>query len=550
MKKVISLLITLCMLLSLASCAFYSTPKATPEPTPELIPEPIPALTPKSTLVTTSETEPVTISETTPVITPETTPATAPVTTEKSTPVTTPVTTEKPTPMTTPVTTEKPTPVTTPIATEKPTPVTTPVTALPPASVEFQTYNTIAPYWDNLVRGLIHIEDRYLVEHPSDRTISLGEAYYITYNVILNKPWHKPSYNSQTFLDPDSDECKNAYFEPASNLAYYRYGSSKLSDDDLKKSITKVDLAITLASISEKWFEVVYPAKIEIKSELLDDLNGLNEQELYYVTKAINLGLIENSSDDFKQVPITQEEFEKVLVQFSMKFTTFAPDNRYRRGSNRFNLVTDPSLFPSNYTWYPYILDNTPKEVYEYRGCYAPYNYTPSSGFTESKASPNHLYGIYSRYIDESYINIEDFFDIILNIDYRTINTEKFIDKLHTYLLYCVYDDYGDDGQIYVNMLTEYVEYIKENKIVMSGKATPLFPCLYENDSALMTFVKCKLEVNIISSDIENPKLCFFGKYMLGTDNDSVRYAEVSVGSILERPELKIYIPPFTDGLV
>ena len=550
MKKVISLLITLCMLLSLASCAFYSTPKATPEPTPELIPEPIPALTPKSTPVTTSETEPVTISETTPVVTPETTPATAPVTTEKSAPVTTPVTTEKPTPVTTPVTTEKPTPVTTPVTTEKPTPVTTPVTAPPPASVEFQTYNTIAPYWDNLVRGLIHIEDRYLVEHPSDRTISLGEAYYITYNVILNKPWHKPSYNSQTFLDPDSDECKNAYFEPASNLAYYRYGSSKLSDDDLKKSITKVDLAITLASISEKWFEVVYPAKIEIKSKLLKDLNYLNDDEIYYVTKAINLGLIENSSDDFKQVPITQEEFEKVLVQFAMKFTTFAPDNRYRRGSNRFNLVTDPSLFPSNYTWYPYILDNTPKEVYEYRGCYAPYDYTPSSGFTESSASPNYLYGIYSRYSDNSYTNIEDYFDIILNVDYRTIDTEKFIYGLNQCLVYNVYENYGDNGQVYVNMLTEYVDYIKENKIVMSGKATPLFPCLYQSDFMLMIFVKCKLEVNIISSDIENPKLCFFGKYMLGTDNDSVRYAEVSVGATLQRPELRLYIPPFTDGLV
>ena len=574
MEKFISLLITLCMLLSIASCSF-STPKPTPpEPTSkstaELTPESTQEPTPKSTSEPTQESTTVTpsdsTSDSTPVTPSESTSDSTPVTppeptlepTKEPTPVTPPEPTLEPTKEPTPVTppeptlepTKEPTPVTPPEPTLEPTKEPTPEMPPMPKPNEFQTYNNIDPYWDNLVRGLIYLDDRYLVEHPSDRVIPLGEAYYITYNVMLNYSCKKRSSDSQDFLDPNSDECKNKYKGPASYIAWYRSGSSRLSDEDLKRSITKIDLAIALAKISEERFKVVYPAKIEIKSELLNNLKDLSEQELYYVTKAINLGLIENNADDFKQVPLIQEEFEKVLVQFAMKFTTFAPGNASRQGSERFNLVTDPELLPSNYTWYPYILDSIPKEVYEYQGHYVATGDISSSGFTESKASPNHLYKIYGRYSDDSYANIRDFFDIILNVDYRTIDTDLFIHKLNQCLLYSVYGNYGEDGQLYVKMLTEYLDYIKENKIIISGKAIPLFPCLYENDFALMTFIKCKLEVNIISSDIENPKLCFFGSYMLGTDNDSVRYVEVPVGTIFERPELKVYIPPFKDGLV
>ena len=138
-----------------------------------------------------------------------------------------------------------------------------------------------------------------------------------------------------------------------------------------------------------------------------------------------------------------------------------------------------------------------------------------------------------NRFTYNSLYYIEKYFDVILNIDYRTINLEDFLYDLRPYVYYDLKSSNTDEithekTYLYLDTVKKYIEYVKENKIIMKGKATLVLPFAFRRQPFL---VRTKLELDVISSEVESPKL-FFSRYLfyvMGTQNSSVRYCDVYV---------------------
>ena len=390
-----------------------------------------------------------------------------------------------------------------------------------------ETYNTVTPEWSARIRELVNFDYLYLVPHPADRYMTAKEMLYIIYQVSVAKA---PAFAEpeKKLLDPNSEECLKEYEK---FISYKTNGNGYFSRnyEMFEKDASKKNLALVLATEAIHSFKVPPICKTAIKTELT---KGLSDEYIYYLNYAINFGLIENNAEDFNSSQITQAEFEKMLIKYAMQFSTFVPTNNRRQGSERLNLVTDPALLPKNADVFPYILDVAPKEVYE---CFETLPYTKHVEGTddqETAVDPIYTYKM-NRFTYNSLYYIENYFDVILNIDYRTINLEDFLYDLIPYVYYDLKSSNTDEithekTYLYLDTVKKYIEYVKENKIIMKGKATLVLPFAFRRQPFL---VRTKLELDVISSEVESPKL-FFSRYLfyvMGTQNSSVRYCDVYV---------------------
>lgn len=136
---------------------------------------------------------------------------------------------------------------------------------------------------------------------------------------------------------------------------------------------------------------------------------------------------------------------------------------------------------PSNADIYPYIVDGIDKRVYE--------------KITDNMSElPKEAYLKYSNSYMQIKEVVEDYFNIILNVDYETIYKDKLISALQWDLAYSIYTMLGDD-YVYLQDIENYVEYVKQNNIKLSGKATTLFPIFYGAGNAHYLRVKCEFEI-------------------------------------------------------
>lgn len=401
-----------------------------------------------------------------------------------------------------------------------------------------QTYNSIDNYWFNRIKDLSHLSSLYVETPSDDRIISVGEALH-----ILSIVFHGGLGSNTSQFAPGSEECYEIYTGSAKYLWGYNVrvqwltppsqSNSILEDDSIaiRQIISKKDLVLLFMSIAEGHFGVYSPTKATLNPDVTD---GLTEELLHLFTSAVSLGLIENTVEDFTQSSITQAEFEKMIVQFALTFSTVIKQNATRKGSERINLVTNYSLLPSNAELFPYIADILPKEVYEALDLsISDFGYHSEEEYIEHYGTPKSNYNLQSvayRYSEEE---ITGYFDVILNVDYRTITAESFAETLNEYYYY------GRDSDFKLTAETEiiknYVEYVKKNKIILSGKGTPDLSYIYTFDNLMMStsVVACKIEVNVINSEIENPKLFMLvlnDTYFPDANDSSVKYVRIPIG--------------------
>ncbi len=141
---------------------------------------------------------------------------------------------------------------------------------------------------------------------------------------------------------------------------------------------------------------------------------------------------------------------------------------------------------PKNAQAYPYILSSIENSVYE----------MPFSGWDSGEVGPRLCYkGAKSMYgrIDQM---IREAYTEIVNIDYRTISKDHFTNAKKWSLDYsCGWVDELD------NQIEHYVDYVKKNKIEITGKVTPLLPIVYFDGNRYR--VRTKIEYTIQSSDTD-----------------------------------------------
>lgn len=187
---------------------------------------------------------------------------------------------------------------------------------------------------------------------------------------------------------------------------------------------------------------------------------------------------------------IFKGQMNELISNYVVKYNTLTINDE------KINISEDKE--PSNKDQYPYTLASVDKSVYEKE-----FNVDDEENFK----SPKDLYTTKKEYYSQIQEIAEGYYDSILNIDYKTINYDEMKDNILQYVLY------GTEG------LDDYVNYVKEHKIVIEGKSTVMFPTIYFD--GLEYVVRMKLEFEIKNSDTRYNLL-----YMdpIGSDSSKVKY--------------------------
>jgi hypothetical protein len=210
---------------------------------------------------------------------------------------------------------------------------------------------------------------------------------------------------------------------------------------------------------------------------MLADSNDYNKETRFNAYFAYLYDLLGNSAS-----------FESINLRAQM--TKGKMDDLLTRTINQFNLVMAKKGqiktidLPKNVQAYPYIVSGIDNSVYE----------MPFSGWNSGEAGPRLCYqnakGIYGR-MDQM---ITEAYTEFVNIDYETISEDDFKRAKEWSLDYsCGWVDELDQR------IEGYVDYVKKNKIKVTGKVTPLLPIVYLDGYHYR--VRTKIEYTIVSSD-------------------------------------------------
>lgn len=160
----------------------------------------------------------------------------------------------------------------------------------------------------------------------------------------------------------------------------------------------------------------------------------------------INTKKIKGKSNVFKG------QINEIISNFATKYNTITVNGE--------KININEEKMPSNKNEYPYTLASVDKSIYEIE------NYQFSNDrFTNAKDTFANKKEFYLQ-IEE---RINKYFDTILNIDYTTIKSEDFTNNLQSLMLYGVESE----------KVEKYIDYVKENKIIIKGKSSVNFPAIY-----------------------------------------------------------------------
>lgn len=274
--------------------------------------------------------------------------------------------------------------------------------------------------------------------------------------------------------------------------------------------------------------EYVYKKDIEI-TESLDEKYRKNytEEELKFIDKAISIGILKNSNKDVQKRGMLKGELNQMLITALEKYATVYYKNMYSRSSD-VSLVKDKEKMPSNSSKYPYITDNISKEIYEIE--------MPEM-LSSISETPKQVYDVYHDEYYNTEENIVDYFDAVLNVDYRTISVDDFIHKLNTNVVYNLYSNYSDESS-YKGDIEKYVKYVKDNNIILTGSATPLLPIIYSN--GMLHYVRCKIDFKVVNSKT-NENLLFWDNGVTYNSNDISVYVDIAVTPTMHSKAFRIF---------
>ena len=338
----------------------------------------------------------------------------------------------------------------------------------------------------------------------SAQSVNSDEIVKMVTGVLYNSV--NPSFAKDSLFTEDKDKLSTneAWVEFAKGVSLIK------SEDGINEGkITKLQTAKMLV----RGIENLYATKIEITKSLnVNDRKDYGEKELELIDKAISIGILEDSKSDLEKTNLVKGELNKMLITIAEKYATVYYKNGRFAGVNGL-LVTDKDKLPKNANIYPYIVDTIPKEIYEIE--------TPMMSPKNSN-SPKEVYDIYNDVYYSSDKTVSNYFNILLNVDYRTIDTYTFIDKLQQFVAYDL-DGFEEDK----NIIDKYISYVKENEIVLSGKVTPLFPIVY-SDKGPLFYLRCKIEFKVVNSKT-NKDLILWDNGVTYNSNDISVYSDVLI---------------------
>ncbi len=283
---------------------------------------------------------------------------------------------------------------------------------------------------------------------------------------------------------------------------------SDINKDNAKDKATYIEVIRYLANAKTKILEKELDSAPSMK---VKDLDNYKSDEQVAIEDMIANEIITINTKKIKgNKHIFKGQMNELISNFAIKYNTITVNGE------KININEDK--MPSNKDQYPYTLASVDKSVYEIE------NYEFSSDYTNAKDT----FKLKKEYYSQIEDTINRYFNTILNIDYTTINKEDFTKSLRGLMLYGVDKD----------EVEKYVNYVKENKIIIKGTSKVNFPAVY-CDGRLYR-VRTTLEYEISTSNTS--KGIFFGDLDAEYDKNNTKLIlDVPVGEAIDNKSLTIF---------
>lgn len=251
-----------------------------------------------------------------------------------------------------------------------------------------------------------------------------------------------------------------------------------INKDNYKDKASYIEVIRYLATAKTKILERELDSAVQLK---VKDIDKYKSDEQVAIEDMIQNEIITvNTKKINGNKHIFKGQMNELISNFVEKYNTITVNGE------KLNINEDK--MPSNKDEYPYTLASVDKKIYEID------NYK----FMEDRyINAKETYKIKKSLYPQIEARINKYFDAILNIDYNTISVNDLKNKLKYLMLYGVDDEH----------LKNYVEYVKENKIIIKGSSKVNFPAIYFDGRNYR--VRTTIEIETISG--KTNKNLFYG---------------------------------------
>ena len=291
----------------------------------------------------------------------------------------------------------------------------------------------------------------------SSDKVTKSEAIKLVLSTVLN------TNNISGFAKDIDDPYENSMW-----VEYAKYlgiiGDTDITKDNAKDRALYIDVIRYFANAKVKLLDKELASNNNIK--IKDILKYKPDEQVAIEDMISNEVITVNTKKISGKRSLFKGKLNELCVNFALKYNTITLNY------DKVNINEDK--MPSNKSDYPYTLSNVDKDVYEKE-----FDVDDKSSFK----TPKELYSIKKEYYSQIEEIAEGYFNTILNINYNSIDYDKLSSKIFEYSLY------GTEG------LKEYVEYVKENKIIIEGNSKVMFPAVYFD--GVQYVVRMKLDFKI-----------------------------------------------------
>lgn len=257
----------------------------------------------------------------------------------------------------------------------------------------------------------------------------------------------------------------------------------------------------------------------KIKDVEIKDMEEYSDSEQKAIRDLLANGLLDNKKEKLKaNKDITKGQFNKLIIKAFEKYNvTYG------------TIEEDENNLPTNKDDYPYILKEIPKEIYEIAFI---------NNDEEKFKTPNQTYGnLKNKYIAIKQ-NVENYYNFLLNVNYETITEEEMLDKTKSLTV----------GLLEENEIKDYIEYVRNNKIKLEGKATVLLPIIYYD--GIEYRVRTHLEFEIKNSNTDKNLLFLDISDTKYTGNKIDCYIDVRLGKVFDNDNFYSSLKPISTMLL
>lgn len=282
-------------------------------------------------------------------------------------------------------------------------------------------------------------------------------------------------------IEPKEEYFNNVWIEYAYTVGIINDG--EITERNKDEKVTYIEFVSYLERAKNKLLEQSFKTSVELQYK---DKDKYTTEEQTYLQDLVESGVIENSKSKLKgDRKVFKGEVNELVTKYAEKNNTITLEG------DKINI--NPDKIPSNASEYPYTLSNVDKKVYEK-------DFVKEDGMEERFESPKDMYITNKEYLSTIKNRVEKFYNNVLNVDYSTINSDDFYNVLNSDVAY----------EISLDTINEYINYLKDNKIKISGEAKVQMPVIYFDGFQYRVRTKITFNVesgltrdNLIIGDLE-----------------------------------------------